>query len=172
MTKTLYLIRHATAEDVGNSPMFKDFDRELTSAGIIETARMGKFMSEKGIKLDSIVSSSANRALETAKIVAEQLEIDTETIVIDENLYGGGARAYLAATNSLDESLKSVAIVGHNPDITFYSEYLCRADIGGQMEKCSYIKIEFENQKWSEVSSKTGKFVEYKSPSTIHPTED
>jgi phosphohistidine phosphatase len=172
MTKTLYLIRHATAEEGGNSPMFKDFDRELTSVGIIETARMGKYMSEKGTQFDSIISSTAIRAISTAKIIAEQLEIDAETIIIDENIYGGGARAYLAATNGLDESLSSVAIVGHNPDISFYSEYLCRADIGGQMEKCGYIKIEFENQKWSEVSSKTGKFVEYQSPTTINPTQD
>jgi phosphohistidine phosphatase len=172
MTKTLYLIRHATAEEGGNSPMFKDFDRELTSVGIIETARMGNFMSEKGIKFDSIISSSAIRAISTSKIIAEQLDIDADSIIIDENMYGGGARAYLAVTNGLEESQNSVAIIGHNPDISFYSEYLCRADIGGQMEKCGYIKIEFENQKWAEVTSKSGKFIEYNSPTTINPSED
>ncbi len=172
MTKTLYLIRHATAEDGGNSPMFKDFDRELTSIGIIESARMGKFMSEKGIKFDKIISSTAARAYSTAKILAEQLQIEADSIIQDENMFEGGARAYLAATNGLDESLNSVAIIGHNPDVTFYGEYICRFDIGEQMEKCGYMKIEFENIKWAEISSKSGKFIEYNSPSTINPSED
>lgn len=171
MTKLLYLIRHATAEEGGNSPMFRDFDRDLTSTGIIESARMGKFLSSKGIKFDLVISSPAERAKGTAKIFAEQLGIDTETIVIDENLYGGGPRGYLAAVNGLDESVNSVVIFGHNPDITFFGEYLTRADIGGQMDKAGCLIMQFDDVKWAEVSSKMGKFVAYHAPRTINPTE-
>ena len=44
MEKNLLLIRHSTAEDVTNSSMVRDIDRELTSRGIMESARVGKYL--------------------------------------------------------------------------------------------------------------------------------
>ena len=168
MKKNLYLIRHATAEDGGNSPMFRDFDRDLISSGIIEAARMGKFLAEKNTKFDLIISSAAERAKATAKIFAEQLHYDADAIVLDESMYGGGARTYLAAVNQLDESVNNIAIFGHNPDVTFFSEYLTREDIGGSMETSAVIVLAFEDVKWAEVSSKQGKFVAHYSPKMIN----
>ena len=172
MKKNLYLIRHAIAEEGGNSPMFRDFDRDLISSGIIEAARMGKFLAEKNIKFDLIVSSAAERSKATAKIFAEQLHYDADAIVLDETMYGGGARTYLAAVNQLDESVKTVAIFGHNPDVTFFSEYLTRSDIGGSMETSAVIVLEFEDVKWAEVSSKQGKFIAHYSPKMINSKID
>lgn len=170
--KTLYLIRHATAEDGGNSPMFRDFDRELTSTGIIQAARVGKYVVEKGHKLDLIISSMASRALETAKIMAEQWGIDADEIQQSETLYGGGARAYLAALNAVDESVESVAIVGHNPDISFFGEYLTRDDTGGQMEKSAVLVLTFGGIKWSEISNKSGSVQTRYSPQSIKESQE
>ncbi|WP_173830524.1 histidine phosphatase family protein [Emticicia sp. TH156] len=167
MKKLLYLVRHATAEEGGNTPMFRDFDRILTSHGIIEAARMGKHLAENNIKIELLISSEADRCKSTAKIFAEQLHVDADEIKLDEAIYGGGARAYLAAVNNLDEKVKSVAIFGHNPDITFFAEYLTRADIGGSMEKASVVAIEFEDVNWNEISNKSGRFLFYWSPGTI-----
>ncbi len=167
MKKNLYLIRHAVAEDGGNTPMFRDFDRDLTSTGIIEAARMGKFLAEKNTKFDLVVSSAAERAKATAKIFAEQVHYEADEIVLDEALYGGGARAYLLVVNQLDEAANNVAIFGHNPDVTFFSEYLTRDDIGGTMETAGVIILAFDDVKWADVSSKMGKLVAYHSPKTI-----
>ncbi len=169
MRKTLYIIRHASAEDAGNSSMFRDFDRELTSTGIIEAARMGKYLDQKGIKFDHVISSSAERAKATAKIFCEQLGFEVDEIQLDEKLYGGGARSYLAALNALEVPCQQLALVGHNPDISFLAEYLTRADmgIGNGMDKAGVIILEFENLKWSEISSKDGKFIAYHSPVSI-----
>lgn len=168
MKKTLYIVRHATAEEGSYSSMFKDFDRDLTSQGIIEAARMGKFLKDKGESFDFIVTSCAIRAKETAKIFAEQLGLNVDDIKLDENIYGGGPRAYLSAVNSLTEEYKAAAIFGHNPDVTFFAEFLTRDDVGGQMEKAAIIKLEFDDElKWAEISSKMGKFAGYHSPSTI-----
>ncbi|SOE22548.1 phosphohistidine phosphatase [Spirosomataceae bacterium TFI 002] len=154
MTKKLYLIRHATAEDGGNSSMLRDFDRELNSKGIMESARMGAHLYEESIGIDLIVSSPALRTISTAKIFAERLKMESDDIVLDESLYGGGPRAYLALLNSLKESYNSVAIVGHNPDISFFAEYLTRDDTGGSMSKGSVICLENNDSNWAEMSSK------------------
>ncbi|WP_394992592.1 SixA phosphatase family protein [Emticicia sp.] len=172
MKKNLYLIRHAAAEDGGNSPMFRDFDRDLTSTGIIEAARMGKFLAEKNTKFDLIVSSTAERAKSTAKIFAEQLHYEADAIVLDENMYGGGPRIYLAAVNQLDETITNVAIFGHNPDVTFFSEYLTRADIGGTMDTSAVIILAFEDVKWSEISNNMGEFISHYSPKAINSQND
>ncbi len=159
MNKLVYLIRHASAEDLGNSSMLKDIDRELISRGIMESARMGKYLAKVGVSFDKIVSSPANRALNTAKIIGEQVGIGSDDIEINENLYGGGPRGYLSTLNQLPESINSVAIVGHNPDISFFSEYLTRDDVGGSFEKATVLALSFECS-WAEVSSKLGSFVE------------
>lgn len=154
MTKKLYLIRHATAEEGGNSSMIRDFDRELNSKGIMEAARMGAYLYAENIKFDAIISSPAERTKATAKIIAERLKIDTDEIVLNEDLYGGGPRAYLALLNGLSKTQKEIAIVGHNPDISFFAEYLTRDDTGGSMEKGSVICLENEDNSWAELSSK------------------
>jgi phosphohistidine phosphatase len=161
MKKRLYLVRHASAEDLGNSMMLKDFDRELTSFGIIEAARAAQKLVEGGHKADLIISSEANRASETAKIFAEQLKYDTDAIVLEESIYSSGARAYLSLTNGIDESVSSAMIFGHNPDITFFVEYLTRGDVGNAMDNASIAIIDFDNQTWAEISSKTGTLINY-----------
>lgn len=165
--KTLYLIRHATAEDGSTSSMFRDFDRDLISAGIIETARMAKYMLSKSYSTDLIVSSTANRAAETAKILAEQWKMDVDAIQFDDNIYGGGPRAYLTALNKLEESVNSATIVGHNPDISFFGEYLTRDDTGGQMRKAGVLILTFENLTWAEISNKSGNVKAFHDPKTV-----
>jgi phosphohistidine phosphatase len=154
MVKKLYLVRHATAEDRGNSSMLRDFDRELNSKGIMEAARMGSYLQNEGIKLDLIASSPALRTKSTAKILAERLKMEMDDIILEETIYGGGPRAYLSLVNNLSENYKRIAIVGHNPDISFFAEYLTRDDTGGGMKKGSVICLENDENKWSEISSK------------------
>jgi phosphohistidine phosphatase len=156
MEKNLFLIRHATAEEVTNSTMVRDFDRELTSRGIMESARMGKYLKDSGVTIDAIYCSPALRTLTTANLVAEQLKFDTENVTASVSLYGSGPRGYLALLNGIDESLDTVIIVGHNPDITFFADYLSSQDCGGSMSKATAIQLKFEDLKWAEISQKSG----------------
>jgi phosphohistidine phosphatase len=173
MSKILLLVRHGAAEHGANTTMLHDVDRELISTGIIEAARMGKFIAEKGYKADLIVSSSANRAKDTAKIFAEQQQYLAENIQIDDKIYGGGARSYLEYITKIDESVNVVLIVGHNPDISFFSEYITRPNFEDAMATAGVVIMSFEeNLKWADLSSKSGKFVAYFSPYSIaHPDE-
>ncbi|MBP6619866.1 MAG: histidine phosphatase family protein [Leadbetterella sp.] len=159
MEKNLLLIRHATAEDVTNSSMVRDRDRELTSRGIMESARIGKYLKDNGFEIDAILCSPATRTHATANLIAEQLKFDTENVEIAEGLYGSGPRGYLALLNGLNESLDTAIIVGHNPDITFFADYLCSQDCGGSMSKATVIQLKFGDLKWEEISQKSGTLV-------------
>jgi phosphohistidine phosphatase len=161
MKRYLYLVRHATAED--GSFYLPDFNRELTPEGIIEAARMGKRLSDSNLKPDLLMSSSAARAFQTAKIMAEQLGFDVEKIETSATLYDGGPKAYMATINAADNECKHLMVFGHNPDISFFAEYLTHSDIG-QISQATVVTIEFEGLAWAEVSARTGKFVSCSRP--------
>jgi len=163
MGKTIFLVRHAKAEE--GSFHFADFQRELISAGIMQSARMGKKLADLGIPIEAFRTSPAPRAAETARIFAEQIQFPVEQIVPIQGLYDGGPRAYLAAINELPEDVKAVAIFGHNPDITFFGEYLTKQANGGSMDKGSFVHLKvLPSLSWAEVGSKTCEFVAYHTP--------
>ncbi|MFN8344339.1 MAG: histidine phosphatase family protein [Spirosomataceae bacterium] len=161
MKRSLYIVRHAKAED--GLPFFKDFERELTTSGIIDATRMGKLLADKGLKPDLIVSSSAARAFQTAQLMAEQLGYAADKIQTSRGLYDNGPKSYLSAVNSTPASCQSLMLFGHNPDVSYFAEYLTNADIGS-MSKGSFVLIEFDNLEWEAVSARTGTFVSYESP--------
>ena len=83
MTRILYLVRHAQAEVARNQ---KDKTRILSQTGETEANELGKILKAKGIKLDLIVSSPAERALKTARLIGEQLNIGLAKIEIQEDI--------------------------------------------------------------------------------------
>ncbi|MCF0050046.1 histidine phosphatase family protein [Dyadobacter chenwenxiniae] len=168
MKKTLILVRHATAED--QTLLTKDFDRKLNSKGLAEAAVMGEWMREMDIKPDIFVTSPASRAYETAVITAGKLGVDVGSLVSNADIYDGGPEAYLAAVNTVPETYSKLALFGHNPDITYFAEYISGASIGS-MKKGSVAIIEFENFKWEEISAKTGNLALYKTPKQVRDVD-
>ncbi|WP_338869318.1 histidine phosphatase family protein [Spirosoma sp. SC4-14] len=153
MSLTLYIVRHAKAED--RSLFMTDHSRELTSDGIMAAARMGRYLLRKHIRPDIIISSTAPRAKDTANVIAEQLGYDLAQIQLNETLYEGGAKAYMAAVNTLPNGIQSAMIVGHNPDVSYFAEFLTHESIGS-MSKGAVVAVSFTDVDWPEVSSRTG----------------
>ena len=153
MSITLYIVRHAKAED--RAMFMADHDRQLTSQGVMAAARIGHYLREKAILPDIIISSTAPRAKDTAKVVAEQIGYDSAQIRLDELLFDGGPKAYLAALNALPDTTQTAMIVGHNPDVSYLAEFLTHQSIGS-MSKGAVIAVTFDNLTWAEVSGRTG----------------
>lgn len=153
MSLTLYIVRHAKAED--RSLFMTDHSRELTSDGIIAAARMGRYLYQKQVRPDIIISSTAPRAKDTAQVIAEQIGFDPSQIQLNDTLYEGGAKAYMAAVNALPAGTQSAMIVGHNPDVSYFAEFLTHEDIGS-MSKGAVVAVSFSDVDWPEVSSRTG----------------
>lgn len=164
MSRILYLVRHATAENP--SGFQRDHDRELTPEGIMEAARMGRYLTTQHAKPDCIVSSTAARAIKTAQVMAEQLAIDPAAIDAEANLFDGGPRAYLAAVNGVSADCASLMLVGHNPDISYFAEFLTHQAVAS-MDKGEVIAIQFDNLTWAEVSGRSGRVLFQKAPNTV-----
>ena len=109
-------MRHSKAEQ-GNFEI-SDFDRKLTEKGKSDADIAAKILIKKIKKIDLIVTSSAKRTLKTAKIIAENFEIDKNKIQSIDEIYEASSDAYVHVIRSLnDEKVKTVIIVGHNPTI-------------------------------------------------------
>ncbi|RYC66437.1 MULTISPECIES: SixA phosphatase family protein [Spirosoma] len=153
MMRTLYIVRHAKAEE--RNMFAADHDRQLTSEGIMAAARVGRYLHSRQVMPGHIISSTAPRAKDTARVVAEQLGFETSQIQLNPNLFDGGPKAYLEAINDLPDTIDSAMIVGHNPDVSYFAEFLTHQSIGS-MSKGAVVAVSFEGLNWSEVSGRTG----------------
>jgi phosphohistidine phosphatase len=106
----LIVLRHAEAED--HAPT--DHLRRLTEKGTHQAEAVGVYLKEHAIKVDIILSSPALRTAETAEIVAEELELEVQTVP-----WALPGMTPEMAMNSLErfQSAKRVLLVGHQPDI-------------------------------------------------------
>ncbi|KQS31589.1 histidine phosphatase family protein [Dyadobacter sp. Leaf189] len=164
MKKTLILVRHATAED--QTFRTRDFDRNLNNKGLAEAELMGKWLADSNVRPDIFISSPASRAFKTAEIFAKQLGVNVASINSRADIYDGGPRAYLTSVNAVSEDFSTLILFGHNPDITYFAEYLSGSNIGS-MKKSGIAFIEFKEQKWEEISAKTGDLILYKTPKQV-----
>lgn len=164
MKRLLYLVRHAKAEEA--TAFQRDHDRELVPSGLMAAARMGHYLHERGITTDQLISSTAPRAKATATVVAEQLKLSPDVVRLDAQLYDSGAGGYLAVVNGLPDDCQSAMIFGHNPDISYFAEFLTHQDVGS-MDKAAVAAIEFTDLRWSEVSGRTGQLAFYTSPKQV-----
>jgi phosphohistidine phosphatase len=153
MAKNLFLVRHAKSDWSISGQ--KDIDRELNVRGINDAPRMGRKLHELNVKPDLIISSPANRAKNTAEFIAEQLQYDTDKILLQEEIYEASVRSLLAVINDLSDNCNAVMIVGHNPTFTYIGEYLTKQNLDN-VPTCGVVHIEFEIDSWKEVSEGNG----------------
>jgi phosphohistidine phosphatase len=158
--KSLLLNRHAKSS--WDNPQFSDFDRPLNDRGKADAPVMAQRLLTKQQPIDLILSSPAVRALATAQVFAEALNIPSEEIRIVDRVYLASYHSLLKVVNELDDTFDHVMLFGHNPGITDFANYLADADIGN-IPTCGIAKINFETDHWSHVSAGTGvlKFFDY-----------
>jgi phosphohistidine phosphatase len=169
MPLTLYIVRHAKAEE--RAMFMADHDRQLTPDGIIAAARVGRYLHRQTICPDVIISSTAPRAKDTAKVMAEQLGCDPAQLELNDLLFDGGPKAYLAAINAVPDTAQSAMIVGHNPDVSYLAEFLTHENIGS-MSKGAVVAITFENLNWAGISGRTGSVAFQISPKQIPKNDE
>lgn len=140
-----------------------DFDRSLTIQGLNTVRALGRKLVEDQFNPELIISSNALRAEDTAINLMEELGIQEQVIQYEKKLYEASVREVLEIVNEAEASAKSVLLIGHNPTMSFFAEYLTGTGFAG-MEPCGFVTIEFDGLKWSEVSQGTGTFVSYYPP--------
>src|SRR5687768_6846476 len=84
MAPQLWLLRHGEAVPHDSKP--DDADRELTARGERQSIAAGRGLARLGVEFDACYSSPKLRALETAKLACEALNIEP---IVDDVLADG-----------------------------------------------------------------------------------
>ena len=111
--KSLSFIRHAKSD--WTSPLVSDHDRRLADRGQRASMIMKDFFASSKKSFDTVLSSTALRAVETIEIIKPSI-IDTE-IIYKKELYTFDDQIMLEFISKISDDLSSVLIVGHNPAI-------------------------------------------------------
>jgi phosphohistidine phosphatase len=158
--KTIYFVRHAKAS--WDFPELSDIQRPLLDVGKKRTKKIIKFLLEKGIVPELILSSPAVRAFETAKLLAAGLHYPEDTIKIAMSIYHGDVEHILNDIFALPNATSSVMIVGHNPVITHLVNLFATPGVS-LLPTSGLAGISFDTDKWEKVpeSERTTEFIVY-----------
>ena len=103
-------IRHA--KSLWSIKNLNDIDRPLAKRGYRDAFAMSEFLKRKGVEPEIIYSSTAIRAIQTARIMYER-----KKIFYEPDLYFNGIQSIIKTVNKTNDSIKFIAIVCHNPDL-------------------------------------------------------
>ncbi|MEO5911953.1 MAG: histidine phosphatase family protein [Pelobium sp.] len=153
MSKQLLIVRHAKS-DWGNAEI-TDFNRPLNERGKANVPEMAKRLKDRNINPEIIISSSANRAISTAKLMASELGLKRDKIYKTRKIYEASCNQLLAMVNGFDNSIDFIALFGHNNGITDLTVYLTDADIFN-IPTCGVVLVKFPFDDWKMVSKFSG----------------
>lgn len=163
--KNLILLRHSKAENLQDN--YNDHDRKLTQKGQNDASKISLFLKQENILPNLIISSTANRALQTSEIFASNLSYDKNKIKKISNLYDHyTSEDFINIIISEAEDAESILVVGHNPCLGNMAYSLLNGFNYSIPTSCT-IQIGFEIDNWNELEVRTGKLLLYKTANTI-----
>jgi phosphohistidine phosphatase len=142
----LVLVRHAKSSWADKA--LADHDRPLNPRGLRDAPEMARRLKARGPEIQRIVSSSARRALETARIFAEILRVDPREIVIRPAIYGAGVSQMVELIRGLEPALRRVMMVGHNPTFSDLARSLS-GEVLDHVPTCSVLTLVQEQGGWT-----------------------
>jgi phosphohistidine phosphatase len=158
--KTLYLVRHAKSSWQYSD--LDDFERPLNNRGRQNAPLMGDFLKKFKVAPDLILSSPANRAAMTARIIAAKILYPLEKIRYSEAIYEASVNALKHIIHQLDKSIHQAMLVGHNPALNGLANYIGDQPISN-IPTCGVCCLELDISSWTNIGQHCGKlkFLEY-----------
>lgn len=166
--KTLCLMRHAKSG--WDNPSLSDHDRPLAPRGVEAAGLVGRHLKQRGIRPDLVLCSTARRAAETLALVLAELGSGMP-VEHDRGLYLAGAPALLGRVRAAPDSVGTLMLVGHNPDMHHLAQHLAgRGDpaalraVAEKFSTGSCAILSFPVEHWRDVEPGLGTLVEYVRP--------
>jgi phosphohistidine phosphatase len=106
--RRITLIRHAKAAEDGAS----DIERALSPRGETDAAVLGKWLCEQHALPELFICSTAKRTRQTLDAFAAIVPT-----MLTERLYLASAKDILKLIGEMDDEVRHVAVIGHNPGL-------------------------------------------------------
>ena len=162
--KTLLVLRHAKTQSDASAG---DHARELTERGRRNAEAMGAYIHNLTGTPDTIITSDATRARQTAEIMARAVDF-TGPLIVEPRIYAAGLDTLLAVVRRIPDEVRSALVVGHNPGFEELTEALAgNHDEGIRLPTSGLALLEFNVERWDAVRAGTGLLREVATPRTI-----
>ena len=158
----LTLFRHAKSS--WNNPGLADHDRPLSKRGKRDAPVMGARLAARGARPSAILSSTAKRALSTARRVAEALDYPIEEIRSSRRLYFAGTHQILRFIMEQPAEWPEIIVVGHNPGFTDLANLLLPGLRLDNLVTAGCVAMDFPADDWSEISQVRAKLLYWDYP--------
>jgi broad specificity phosphatase PhoE len=148
MTKNIYFVRHGETEwnKLGLSQGSEN-DIELNDNGKLQAKKTGLFFNNNKINFNIILSSPMKRCIETANIIAKEINF-TDNIIINKNLTENGSGVIGGV--SKDELIKNPFYTDFNKEMNFFNNLnIIQQNLlyNGEMPKVFITKYKLESNK-------------------------
>ena len=156
--KRLTLLRHAKSER--DSPSGSDFDRSLNERGRADSKRMGQEIRDLGLKFDLVLASPAQRVVETVE------GVEGLSPQFNDQIYDASTGQLLEIVRSVDNSVESLMLVGHNPGFEFLAAKLTDHVVDA-VPTATLVEIELSVDDWRDVGEGSGRQVRVIRPNAL-----
>ncbi len=160
MHKELLVARHGKSDWSQGLP---DFRRPLKGRGERESKGLGRWLAKQAFVPDLVVSSTAERARDTALTLCKAMGYDKASIVWCDDLYLAEVPFLLDLVQQMPREVSRVMLVGHNPGL----EELIMALASGKLEMppdgkllptATVVGLAFDGS-WKQVKPGSGRFM-------------
>jgi phosphohistidine phosphatase len=144
--KTLTILRHLKSS--WKDKDLPDIERPLNRRGKEDAPVMATRIREAGIRPSLILSSPAHRAWTTAKVIAREISYPAEFLQREAELYLADVDTLLEVLERQDNKFNSIMIVGHNPGLTEFANYL-RPNLTDNIPTGGVVSLNIETDDWN-----------------------
>lgn len=173
--KYLTVVRHAKSSWAQHG--LADHDRPLNERGLKAAPAVASFLHRTYFggagtpalipPPERLVTSTAARALATAKIMLETARMPLEALRLDSRLYLAEASRILEIVREFDEDWKHAVIFGHNPGLHDFAErILARAHVS-KMPTCTAVLLALPHAYWGLADWREAQLIGYVTPKAL-----
>ncbi|RMG84412.1 MAG: histidine phosphatase family protein [Bacteroidetes bacterium] len=156
--KTIFFIRHAKSS--WDNPGLRDHDRPLNKRGLRDAPFMAKLLKGKVGSVDGILTSSATRALTTARYFQKAFELPDTQFLIEPSIYEAYPEDVFEAIQLCPFEGDRLLVFGHNPTFTTIANYFTDEYISN-VPTCGIFRVDSDIESWSDFSRHGGKLTDF-----------
>lgn len=159
--KRLTLIRHGKSD--WHRPVDSDFDRPLNERGKQAAITMGERLAAVDKSPELLLSSPAQRARATARLIARELDYPEQQIVFAAEIYDAALETLIELLCNLDDQVDQALMVGHNPGFSELGQWLSRS-APDWLPTCGQLELELPIARWADAEENCARLLAYDYP--------
>ena len=169
--RRLVLFRHAKSD--WSAQGAKDHERQLARRGIVSAPLMAAWLHDEGITPDHILCSTAKRTRQTLDLALTQWAHKPH-VHYDDRLYLSSPEKIIRMIKSVDQSVQTLMVIGHNPDLHQLTVDLVPSKQKtaattqiGKFPTAAMAVFGFEIEEWSKIKPGTGTLDLFRKPKDL-----